>query len=70
MNLQPSDQLTLPYMPLVDRSLAGNRTPRRKLALKRDTPADYEAVREAVTRMVFTRNQAVELVGQILDNVK
>jgi hypothetical protein len=70
MNLQASDQLSLPYMPLVDGSFARDRAPRRKLALKRDTPADYQSVRDAVARMVFTRTQAVELVGQILDNVK
>ena len=33
-------------------------------------PSEYEALRGAVTKYVFTRTQAVELVGHILDNVR
>jgi len=76
----PAAQLSLPYMPPTDSPTlqAGNR--RHKSPLKalpnpgaKPRPAEldeYEALRSALTGLVFTRAQAVELVGQILDNVR
>ena len=76
----PAAQLSLPYMPPTDSPIlqAGNR--RHKSPLKAlpnpgakprpAEPDEYEALRSALTGLVFTRAQAVELVGQILDNVR
>ena len=63
-------QLTLPYTTSLCENLTQHVCTTRTSDKQTLQPREFEALRATMAGVVFTRTQAIELVGHILDNVK